>query len=161
MSAPLILCETSVKEEWIDEFGHMNLSHYVLVCDFATYGFWEHVNDQRDLEEREGAEYAVVETHVNYAREVRLHDPLRVSTQLLGADEKRFRLFHTLFHAREGFVSATNEVLALSFDLAARRVRPFTAPVQQRLQALLREHAELPFPENAGRGISLPERRGS
>jgi len=156
MPQPLTLYEGRVRPEWVDEYGHMNMSHYVLVCDLATYAFWERVNDDRTLEQRGGAEYAVVETHVNYLREVVLDDLLRVSTQLLGADAKRFRLFHTLHHAASGEVAATNEVLALGFDLGSRRVRPFGEPVRARIGAVLAEHGSLPPPANAGRGIVLP-----
>lgn len=158
MIAPLALYQTRIKPEWIDEFDHMNLAYYVLVCDQATYAFWEHLNDGRTLDERGGAEYAVVETHVNYLREVRLDDPVRVTTQVLGADSKRFHIFNTLSHAGEGFVSATNEVMVLGFDLNERRVRPFKESVQARLDVLLTAHAPLPTPENAGRAIGMPRR---
>lgn len=158
MSDPLCLYETTIQPEWIDEFDHMNLSYYVLVCDHATYAFWEYVNGGSSLAQRGGAEYAIVETHVNYIREVRLGDPVKVSTQLLGCDEKRFRLFHTLYHAGEEFVSATNEVMGLGFDLHARRIRTFQAHVRDRLEALLAQHARLETPPNAGRAIGIPVR---
>lgn len=149
------LHESAVRAEWIDEYGHMNLAWYVHVCDQATYAFWERVNGERPIEARGGAEYAVVETHVNYLRELREGDRLRVTTQLLGADAKRFRIFHTLYHAADDAVAATNEVMALGFDLGARRLAPFPAAVRARLEALLAEHARLPFPENAGRAIGM------
>ncbi len=158
-SAPIITHESEVEEAWVDTYGHMNMANYLRVCDEGTYAFWEHVNEGMGLDERRGAEYAVVEAHVNYLQEVRLGDPLRVTTQLLDADRKRFRLFHTLTHTRQGFVSATNEVMALGFDLNARALMPFTGAAHARLQALLKEHRELPVPENAGRGIGAPRRK--
>ncbi len=158
VAAPLTLYETTIRADWIDDFDHMNVANYVLVCDSATYAFWEYVNGGRQQKERGGAEYAVAETHVNYLREVRLGDPVRVTTQLLGADEKRFRLFHTLHHASEDYVSATNEVMALGFDLNQRRILPFSESVQASLQDVLAEHASLPCPANAGHGISMRKR---
>ena len=159
MTEPLCLHETVVRPEWIDEYGHLNMANYVRVCDDGTYAFWNHVNDGRGLEERDGAEYAVVETHVNYLDEVRLDDPLRVTTQLLAADEKRFRLFHVLYHATKDYVAATNEVMALGFNLKTRALMRFHDPVRARLQEVLAEHASLPMPQNAGRAIGMPRRR--
>ena len=146
---------TRVAAEWLDEYGHMNMAVYVQVCDQATYAFWEHANDGAPLAERGGAEYAVVETHVNYLRELRLDDPLRITTQLLGADDKRMHLFHTLQHAGGGHVAATNEVMALGFNLDSRALAPFTEPVRTRLRKLLAEHRSLALPRNAGRAIAM------
>lgn len=149
---------TKVKPEWVDDYGHMNMAYYLLVCDEATYAFWQAMNDGLPLEERGGAEYAVVETHVNYLREVRLGDPLNITTQLLDADEKRLRLFHTIYHQTGGFAAATNEVMSLGFDLTNRRLMKFRDSVQARLQNLLGEHAKLPVPVSAGRGITMAKR---
>jgi acyl-CoA thioester hydrolase len=158
MAEPLTLYSTSIKKEWIDEYDHMNVANYVLVCDQATYAFWEYVNGGRPIEERGGAEYIVLETHVNYLNEVRLGDPVRVTTQLLECDDKRFRIFHTLHHAGENFISATNEVKGLGFDLNARRAMAFRPDVRERMAKLLEDHGRLPFPEAAGKGIVLSRR---
>ncbi|MDE0309589.1 MAG: thioesterase family protein [Acidiferrobacterales bacterium] len=154
-SQPLILHQDSVKPQWVDEYDHMNLAYYVLVCDEATYEFWNLVNNYKSLEERNAMEYAVVETHVNYIREVRLGDPLTVSTQLLGHDEKRFHIFHTLSHAEDAFVAATNEVMALGFNLDRRGIQPFAESVQANIRQLFAGHGRLARPSNAGRSIGI------
>ncbi len=153
--APLSLYATEIKKEWIDFYDHMNVAYYVLICDEATGAFWDHVNDGRGLAARDGGELVVLENHTNYLREVRLGDPVRVMTQLLEYDNKRLRLFHTLVHATEGFVSATNEVKAIGFDLNQRRIMSFRPAVQARLQTILAEHRQLPMAPEAGKGITL------
>jgi len=152
---PLLLHRDSVRTEWVDEYDHMNLAYYVAICDWGTSKFWELANNGQNIDERGGMEYAVVETHVNYIREVRLADELIVSTQLLSYDEKRFHLFHTLKHAKEGFVSATNEVMSLGFSLNERGIQPFRTEVQRKLAEIFKGQSELPVPTNAGRAISL------
>lgn len=154
----LLLHEDKVRPEWVDEYDHMNLAYYVAVCDWGTYNFWELANCGQPLDERAGMEYAVVETHVNYLREVRLGDELIVETQLLGFDQKRFHLFHTMKHKRERFVSATNEVMALGFNLNVRGIQPFTRRVQEELEKIFKGQRRLPNPANAGRSISLPSK---
>ncbi len=158
MSEPLRLYETTVQPEWIDEYGHMNVAHYVTVCDQATWAFWHFVNDDRGIEQRDAHEYVVLESHVHYINEVGLGIPVHVTTQLLACDDKRFVLFHRLWKSDDGALSATNEVKALAFNLNARRIESFTPQVQARLGALLQEHRSLPVPEQAGLGITLKQR---
>ena len=159
MTDDLLSYESIVKPEWIDEFGHLNMAYYVLICDSATFNFWEVVNGGHRLEDRNGSEYAVVEAHVNYLDEVREGDPLRVTTQLLAADKKRFRLFHKMYHAEKGYLAATNEVMSLGFNLISRGIEEFLPDVQAQLQAVLASHAKLPQPDNAGRAIGHPRKR--
>ena len=155
----LRLHRSVVRPEWIDEYGHMNMAHYLGVCDEGTYAFWEHANDNVPLAERDGAEYAVVEAHLNYLGEVREGQPLEVATQVLAVDAKRFRLFHRLYARDEGYLAATNEIMALGFDLNARSVLPFRPAVVERLQALSEAHRELAPPPQAGRAIGMPPGR--
>lgn len=159
MTDDLLTYDSVVRPEWIDEFGHLNMAYYVLICDSATFHFWDVVNGDRKLEDRGGSEYAVVEAHVNYLDEVREGDPLRITTQLLDADAKRFRLFHTMYHAEKGYVAATNEVMALGFNLNERGLEIFKDDVQERLQEILARHGKLERPDNAGRAIGQPRKR--
>lgn len=155
LNEPLILHQDYVRTEWVDEYDHMNLAYYVLVCDQATYAFWELINEGQTLECREGLEYAVVETHVNYLQEVRLNDPVVVTTQLLGYDQKRFQIFHELRHADQGFLSATNEIMALGFNLNERKIQTFRKSVQDQLKLIGEQHSRLERPANAGRSIKM------
>jgi acyl-CoA thioesterase FadM len=158
MTEALSLYQTVIKPEWIDFYDHMNVAYYVLVCDEATGAFWDFVHDGKTIDGREGAELVVLESHVNYVKEVRLGDPVKVTTQLLEVDDKRLRLFHTMTHATAGFVAATNEIKAIGFDLGQRRIMSFRAPVRARLQEIWQAHQALPLPIGAGQGIALKRR---
>jgi len=159
IDARLFQLRRTVKPEWIDEYGHLNMAYYVLICDHATAAFWDTMNEPVPLERRDGAEYAVVETHVNYLDEVREGDPLLVTTLLLAADTKRFRLFHSLWHETRGYLAATNEVMSLGFNLNSRGMMEFTAAPYARLQDTLARHADLPRHDNVGRAIGQPRKR--
>ena len=149
----------TVKPEWIDEYGHLNMAYYVLVCDMATAAFWDAMNAPVLQEGRDGAEYAVVETHVNYLDEVREGDPLLVTTQLLAADSKRFRLFHSMYHEEKGYLAATNEVMSLGFNLNTRGMMEFVPRAFDTLQATLAAHADMARHDNVGRAIGQPRKR--
>ena len=63
---------------------------------------------------------------------------MRVTFQLLDYDAKRMHYFEQLFHATEGWVSATSENMSLHVDMAARRPRPSRGcrqPVSRRMRA--------------------------
>jgi acyl-CoA thioester hydrolase len=158
MAEPLAPVIETVRKEWIDIFGHMNMAYYVLAFDSATYAFWTHVTRDRPRAEREEMAYAVVEAHINYTGEVSEGQRLRITTRLLDADAKRFRLYHEMHEEAGGHLAATNEVLGLGFNLKTRRVVPFTPPVMSQINEILKIHSTLPMPANAGRAIAI--RRG-
>lgn len=151
--------DSVVKPEWIDEYGHLNMAYYVLLCDYATAAFWDRMNEPVTLEERSGAEYAVVETHVNYMDELRVHAPVVVTTQALAADTKRFHIFHSLSHAEEGYLAATNEVMALGFNLNTRAMMEFLPRARTRLEETVLAHSAIERHVNAGRAIGQPRKR--
>ncbi len=155
---PLRLHEGRVEAGWIDEYGHMNMSRYLEACDHATYAFWQRVNDGKPLEERDGGEYAVVETHINYLGELREGEAFFITTQLLDFDAKRFQIFHDLYKSEDGALVATNEVMALGFSLETRGLEPFNDAVMAHLERLRTAHGKLERPKNAGRSIAIKRR---
>jgi acyl-CoA thioesterase FadM len=155
MAEPLEPVIETVRPEWIDNFGHMNMAYYVLAFDSATYAFWNHVTRDRPEAERKVMAYAVVEAHINYVGEVSEGQRLRITTQLLDADAKRFRLYHEMHEVEGGYLAATNEILGLGFNLETRKVAPFTPPVMTEIEKILRLHKDLGSPKNAGRAIAI------
>ena len=144
-----------VRPEWIDENHHMNVGYYVVVFDYATDAWLDHLGLDRDHKVSKGVTTFTLEAHVNYLQEVREGDPLRFTTQLLGFDEKRIHYIHQMFHGEDGFVAATNELMSLHVSRATRRAAPMAAEVLARLAALQPLHAALPTPSQAGRRIGL------
>ena len=64
--------------------------------------------------------------------------------------------FEQLFHAEEGWLSATSENMTLHVDMAAKKTAPF--PDCDRRAACPDEgaHAHLPVPDGVGRRIAMP-----
>lgn len=151
--APLDRHRETVRPDWIDYNGHMNVAYYVLVFDHATDVLFEAVGVGQDYLNRSNCSVFVVESHIRYQREVTEGDPLQVTTRLLGADDKRMHYHHTMSHAEDGFVAATTELLALHVDLTERRAVPFPPEIGRALTTALTAHDSLPWPEDAGRGI--------
>jgi acyl-CoA thioesterase FadM len=85
-----------------------------------------------------------------------LRDRVRVSTQILGMDGKRLHLAHEMFMVATGKRAATQELMYVHVNLAARRVVPFPDGVRERVAAAAAAHVSLARPEWAGRRIAMP-----
>jgi acyl-CoA thioester hydrolase len=153
-AAPMLVHEDTVRPEWIDYNGHMNVAYYVLVFDCGTDGLFDRLGLGEAYRLRTGRSLFAVETRISYRAEARLGERLRVESQLLGADAKRVRFFHRMFLAG-GALAATYEALGLNVDLATRRAAPFDAATAARLAAVAAAHEAAGIPPEAGRGIAL------
>ena len=80
---------------------------------------------------------------------------MRVTFQLLDYDTKRVHYFQQLFHATEGWMSATSENMTLHVDMTAKKVAPF--PDKSHAHALRRMKAAH-CPPAASRGRRPPHR---
>ena len=159
LAAPFDRHRATVRPEWVDGNGHMNVGFYLVAFDHATDTISEQLGiDWRYVEHRLGRIF-VVEAHATYERELMSGEPFRVTTQLLGHDEKRAHLFHAMHHAEHGFLAATNELLMLHVGFETRRAAPWAPETKERLDALAAAHAVLPRPAQTGRVIALGRAR--
>ena len=152
---PLQLHKDTVRSEWIDYNGHMNLAYYVLVFDHATDAFLDHIGLTEQFRLDQNASTFAAELHVTYHKEVGVGDNLNVTTQLLGFDTKRIHYFHTMYDATDGKLVATNELMSLYMDMAVRRVGVIPAIIQESLSNIQTEQSKLPVPEQVGRVIGF------
>ena len=158
IACPVTLVENVVKPQWVDEYKHLNMAHYLTICDQANWAFFNWINHPvQTIEERAGHEYVIVENHVCYLGELAEGDALSISTQLTAMDDKRYLLFHRVLDA-EGNIAATNEVKFLGFNLETRRPEAWQPIVAERLAQILAEHETLGAPDQAGQGIALKKR---
>jgi acyl-CoA thioester hydrolase len=155
LAAPLDVHRDVVRPEWIDHNGHMNVGYYLVVFDFATDEFFRWVGLDAAHRHAHAVTTFCLEAHVTYHREVRSGDPLRFTTVLLGHDAKRIHYIHTMYHAGEGYLASTNELMSLHVDLATRRGAPMHPAILERLAAIQAAHDALPRPPQAGRRIGF------
>ncbi len=155
--APPIHHET-VRPDWIDYNGHMNVAYYVLAFDHATDRLLDALGLGRDYAEREGRSIFVVESHIAYRRELQAGDPMAITSRLLGFDDKRIHLFQRMTHADEGHLAATMEIMAVHVDMATRRTAPLPTAAEARLGPMLQRHRSLVDPAEVGRAIAPPRR---
>jgi carnitine 3-dehydrogenase len=149
---PLRLHGAVVEPEWIDYNGHATESRYLQVFGETTDALLRHLGLALDG----GSSYYTVETHLSHLGQARAGDRLDTTTQILGHDEKRIHVFHTITRAGGGAVLATAEQMLLHVDAATERVAPAPRELLERVARIARAHAGLPRPERAGRAVGAP-----
>jgi acyl-CoA thioester hydrolase len=158
IESPLDAYRDVVRPEWIDNNRHMNMGYYVVVFDLATDEFMHWIGLDAEHRRAHAITTFCLEAHVTYHREVREGDPLRFTTQLLAHDAKRLHYIHAMYHAADGYLAATNELMSLHVALATRRAAAMAPGVLARLAAIQAAHDGLPRPPQVGRVMGLTSR---
>jgi carnitine 3-dehydrogenase len=149
--APLRLHSAVVAPEWIDYNGHAHESRYLQVFGDTTDALLRHIG----LDLATGGSYFTVETHLSHLGQARAGERLHTTTQLLGHDEKRLHVFHSLHRGADGETLATAEHMLLHVDTSAGRASGARPDVLERIRRIAEPHAALPRPERAGRRIEI------
>jgi carnitine 3-dehydrogenase len=147
--------ECIVRPEWVDYNGHMSDSRYLQVFGDATDALLR-LAGVDDAYRRGGHALYTVETHVTHQAEARALEPLEVRTRVLGVDDKRVHLFHTLHRRRDAVLVATGEQIYLHVDTVAGRAAPMPAGMRGTLERQRDAQAREPLPPQAGRRVALP-----
>jgi carnitine 3-dehydrogenase len=141
-----------VEPGWVDYNGHMTESRYLQVFGDAADALYRRIGVDADYLAA-GFSYYTVETHIMHRREVESGAAIHVTTQILGADEKRIHLFHSLYRTTDETLLASAEQMLLHVDTKASRACPARADVQATLRRLADAQRSLERPAAAGRGI--------
>ncbi len=122
------------------------MAYYNVLFDRAVDEAYELIGCGLQYLEQTRHSTFTAEVHVRYLRELHAGDPVRVTFQLLDFDAKRMHYFEQLFHAEEGWLSATSENMTLHVDMTAKKSAPFPAFIMERLARMKAAHASLPAP---------------
>jgi acyl-CoA thioester hydrolase len=154
--APFVSSVMRVEQNWIDYNGHLNMAYYNVLFDRCVDEAYELLGIGLDYLNTHKHSTFTAEAHVRYLREVHEGDSVRVTFQLLAYDAKRVHYFQQLFHATDGWVSATSENMTLHVNMTTKKVVPFPERVIRTLSHMKAAHGRLPRPEAAGRRIAMP-----
>ncbi len=156
--APFVSSCLSLKPEWIDYNGHLNMAYYQVLFDtavdeaFALCGLGpDYVRDNK-------ASFFLVESRIRYRRELAVADKVRVTVQLVDFDDKRLHYFMQIHHAADGWLAANCENLSLHVDLVSRRASLFPRDVLASLAVMREAHGLLGRPDGLGDGIAMRSR---
>jgi carnitine 3-dehydrogenase len=151
----LLVHRAVVLPEWVDYNGHAHESRLVQVFGDATDALLAAVGIDAEYLEA-GGSYYTVETHLSLLREALVGQRLRVTTQVLGSDDKRLHVFHSLYRVDDGELLATAEQMLVHVDARAGRAVPAPAELRARVADLTAQHSAIPAPDGVGKRIALP-----
>lgn len=157
MSAPFRSSIMTVKPEWIDYNGHLNMAYYNVLFDQGADEIYEDLGFGPDYHAATGNTTYVAEFHVAYLRELHVNDTVRVTFQLVDFDAKRFHSYQEIWH-EDGWLAATGEALTLHVDQSGPRVAPMPRDVLDKVAAVAAAHANLPRPDRVGASIGIRKR---
>lgn len=152
LSKPLKLHDSEVRPDWLDYNGHMTESRYLQVFGDATDAFLQFIGMNEEYR-KQGFSIYTVETHIRHLREVAGGEALSVETQLLGFDEKRCRIVHSMLHPDSGDILATGEHMLLHVDTDEGRACPMGKYLCEKLAIIWNGHQNMVAPVYAGKGI--------
>lgn len=143
--------ETTVPGDWADYNGHMTESRYLQCATHATDNFMAMIGaDQAYI--NSGKSFFTVETHIRHLDEVAVLQNIFVDTQVLKAEGKKMHLYHRIQHD-DGRLLATAEQMLIHVDLETRKASVPDVEVGTKLSKIAEQHAQLPYPEAAGKAI--------
>lgn len=148
----LLRCfETTVPGDWADYNGHMTESRYLQCATHATDNFMAMIGaDQAYIDS--GKSFFTVETHIQHLDEVAVLQKICVDTQVLKGEGKKMHLYHRIQHD-DGRLLATVEQMLIHVDLETRKASVPDEKVAATLSTIAEQHAQLPYPEAAGKAI--------
>jgi len=154
---PYLSSVMTVKPEWIDHNGHMNMAYYNVLFDlgadevYAKLGF-----GPKYIKDHKHTTYTG-EFHICYVRELHVNDAVRISFRILEHNDRSFHSYQEIHH-QDGWLAATGESLALHIDMSGPRVAPFLPHTGEAVAQMCAGHAALPRPDRASRSIGIRKR---
>lgn len=151
---PFVGSIKTVEDDWIDYNGHFNMAYYGVLFDRTCDEAFELVGLGPDYL-KSGASFFTLEAHTTYIRELHADDRVKITVQMLDHDLKRLHYVQQMFHAEEGWLSATMEAICMHVDMKAKKSAPFPDDILSRVTAMQEAHANLPVPPQVGHKIGI------
>ena len=147
-----LVYETTIKPDWIDHNGHMNVAYFVLAFDEATDAAYEVWGLGLEYPEASGCSVFTLGMNVDYLGELFEGDAIRIKTTLIDHDAKRIHYYHRMLKAETGQLTATNECLCMNVDLATRKASLFPEEISSKLAQFVGDGEP---PEGLGRKLRI------
>jgi acyl-CoA thioester hydrolase len=151
--------ETTVLPEWIDYNDHMRDSYFGLIFSLAVDAMQDEVGFDEAYRQRTGCTVYLLEEHKHFLREVRQGALVRIDTQVLDCDAKRFHLYQQMYD--DDGLAAVSELMEMHVNQHPKpHSEPIPRSILQRLeQSVTLEGARADLSHRA-RKLALPGQQG-
>lgn len=145
----------SVRPEWLDLNGHMNVAFYLSAFDQGSDPFFDYCGLGWDYTRAGQGSMFATGCNLDFRAELLADDRLEVTTRLLDCSAKLLHLYCEIHRGRDGELAATQEALFMHVSLTSRRSMPLPEAAQARLAEVLLAHSSLPTPASLGRVLGI------
>jgi acyl-CoA thioester hydrolase len=128
LSLPIKVSQGTVKEDWIDYNGHMNMAYYVQCFEESSDFLLEHMDlgYRYAIEEQKGV--FVIKCEINYRKEINLYENFIISLEDLMCKGKKLRVGLKMLNENNETI-ADYKILNLNVDLETKKSSTFSPKI--------------------------------
>ncbi|MFT4563764.1 MAG: acyl-CoA thioester hydrolase [Gammaproteobacteria bacterium] len=145
----------TVKSDWLDANGHMNVAYYLRAFDDGGEVFFRDCGIGWDYTHEGVGTIFIADCDLAFRRELFSEDLLKIETTLIDWAPKLVHTYQALYHRQTGELAASAEMLFMHIAFADRKSTVMPARTQTRLGEIAKIHRALPRPNNLGRKIEI------
>ena len=132
LTLPTAVSQGTVKDDWIDYNGHMNMAYYVQCFEETSDFLLEHMNlgYRYAIEEQKGV--FVIKCEINYRKEIKLNEDFIISLEDLICKGKKLTVGLKMLNVGSEMI-ADYQILNLNVDLQTKKSVPFSQMITSQL----------------------------
>lgn len=133
--------EIEVRSTELDSLGHVNNAKYL---EYLEWGRFEWLRESRvtlDFFGRSGLGTVIANININYRREAKLGDRLRIRSWLAGIGRSSFQGAQAVYN-QAGELVCDATTTSVMFDTAARRSVPIPDELRAQFEAIVHREGE-------------------
>ena len=155
-SVPFKMQEQTVKAEWIDYNGHMNVAYYTLAFDLSLDEFFENILGLGPsyVARSKSGPYSL-QAQYHYLDELLQGERFYVKVYVRDFNAKCLHIVMEMIHSKKNTLTAVCEQVLINVDLNTRRSVEYPDWAQERIRNISECFSNEIFPSQAGSSIGL------
>lgn len=154
--APIVVKGMTVKPEWIDYNKHMNVGYYGVAFDLALEQMvGDYLGIGEDYVRTAGAGPYMIQSHVQFLRELLEGEGFYFHFRLIDHDHKRLHYFGQMFSEKDDVLCATQEGMIINVSQKTGRSAEYPEWAQKRLARMCEDHKNLPEAPQIGAKLGI------
>src|SRR5574341_860573 len=127
----------TIRPDFLDEMGHMNVRWYAVIFDDATWTFFDQIGLSIAYFKRENTGMFALQQYIRYLAEVRVGENIAIRTRVMARTAKRLHFMHFMVNETTSVLAATVENVGSHMDMTIRRTSPFPPYLSQRFDEFI------------------------
>ena len=155
---PIRTSEQTVKPQWCDYNGHMNVAYYTLAFENAAFEAQEVIDFGERYVKEEKRSIFTTKGSYTYLDELSVGSPLYIDYYILDHAAKLFHVLMEMYHAEKQTLVAYTEQMMMHVDLEQRGSIPISEEKIQLLESYQSGHAAHERPRGFGEAVGIKKK---